>query len=514
MAMLAAAVIMSAASSSVAASDRSAFRRELQLLEQCGREGSLCLSQARLSQHAEDVRRSAEAREVTIVLNHWQRPADNLFRQLKAAVASEAREVWVCLFGSAFAAEYLEAVDRCRESGPSGGEKIRVIRSDVDFGVHGRFLLASSARTRYVYIVDDDVAFPVSVVAQYLEHSARQRGVWGHAGHVRHPDAERAKWVVRPRKPAVVDYANAAWFLETAVIAGAFLREPPPSRLTGEDIHLSHMARRVLGLETRVVGWRRDSHPDSRYTLQMTDATTLTPSIFNFRSFLARSQLSRGPTMRQPPALDALAFVETAEEAEEVARRLRSCSAPVHGACDEAAGPLCGARSEHLGSRRSSFVVALLLSGLQQGAERRRTKAAAAEVCARLSSPPCSFVPYELCGAVCASLEFARVSWFDLQAGAGLGLGGEGAPASPPTAAVAADVLEAAAGLLSTLQITHLFVFDHETLMRSMVLHGAALANRDRSPKRQFEVVALPSGAACRQGAVQTSSRQAYGAEL
>ena len=40
------------------------------------------------------------------------------------------------------------------------------------------------------------------------------------------------------------------------------------------------------GLETRVVGWRRDKHPHSRYRLQMTDKTTLTTPMFSLRSLI------------------------------------------------------------------------------------------------------------------------------------------------------------------------------------------------------------------------------------
>lgn len=57
------------------------------------------------------------------------------------------------------AAEYQAVVDDFRSN---GGSKVKLISSEVDFGVYGRFLLASAARTRYVYIVDDDVSFPVS----------------------------------------------------------------------------------------------------------------------------------------------------------------------------------------------------------------------------------------------------------------------------------------------------------------------------------------------------------------
>lgn len=113
-----------------------------------------------------------------------------------------------------------------------------------------------------------------------------------------HPVIALGRWIDRPRKPTVVDYANAAWFLETwrlllnlfeatkkdtqklsrnsgavaktlersgerfyrfcvspsclstqeaSWISKAFLREVPFSRLTGEDLHLSYMVRKVLG---------------------------------------------------------------------------------------------------------------------------------------------------------------------------------------------------------------------------------------------------------------------------
>lgn len=167
------------------------------------------------------------------MLNHWQRPAGNLAGQLKAAVTGEAHEVWVCMFGSPYTDEYQRVVDDVRAEQADFAAKIRIVRSDVDFGVYGRFLLASAAKTRYVYIVDDDVPLTVSSVSQYLAHMKRQPSIWGHAGHVRHVDPERAHWIDRPRKPVIVDYANAAWFLETSWISSAFLREPPPSRLTG-----------------------------------------------------------------------------------------------------------------------------------------------------------------------------------------------------------------------------------------------------------------------------------------
>ncbi|CAE7262294.1 unnamed protein product [Symbiodinium natans] len=424
---------------------------ETQLVEECHAEGGQCLQRAsRLSERYEELL-AAEApqeQEVTIILNHWQRPAENLFGQLRAAAAApEALEVWLCVFGSPMAAEYQAVVDDFRSS---GGSKVKLISSEVDFGVYGRFLLASAARTRYVYIVDDDVPFPVSAAGQYLRHIRKLPGVWGHAGHIRRSDPETARWVDRPKKPVAVDYANAAWFLETRWIASAFLREPPLSRLTGEDMHLSYMLRKVLGLQTWVVGWRRDKHPLSRYNLGMTDRTTLTPPIFSFRSFLARAQMARGPAFRHPPSFDTLAFVENVVQARRVLKLVRHC-------------PKAPSRPQ-------------TLSLLHAGLPTTEVQAVAAEICAELATP-CTFVPFEVCGEVCNEMGFAGVTTLDMRVG-------QTALAHNDTASLgflAADTLEAAFSLLQALHVAKLWLPCEETWSTRAVRLAAEL-HSEREP--------------------------------
>lgn len=424
---------------------------EAQLLEECHSEGGQCLRRAsRLSERYADLveLESPHEQEVTIILNHWQRPAENLFGQLRAAAAApEAIEVWLCVFGSPMAAEYQAVVDDFRSN---GGSKVKLISSEVDFGVYGRFLLASAARTRYVYIVDDDVSFPVSATGQYLRHIRKQPGVWGHAGHIRRGDPEIARWVDRPKKPVAVDYANAAWFLETRWIASAFLREPPLSRLTGEDMHLSYMLRKVLGLQTWVVGWKRDKHPLSRYRLSMTDRTTLTPPIFSFRSFLARAQLARGPALRYPPGLDALAFVETIDQVQSVLKMVRQC-------------PKASGRPDSL---------ALLHTGLPT----TDLEALAADICAELATS-CHFVPFEVCGEVCEEMGFARVTTLNMRVG-------QPALSFNDTASLgflAADALEAAFGLLQELRVAQLWLPCKDTWTSRAVRLAAELYTEGES---------------------------------
>eukprot|EP00927_Polykrikos_kofoidii_P049344 TRINITY_DN43410_c0_g1_i1.p1 TRINITY_DN43410_c0_g1~~TRINITY_DN43410_c0_g1_i1.p1 ORF type:complete len:558 (+),score=70.89 TRINITY_DN43410_c0_g1_i1:117-1676(+) len=464
---------------------------ELALLERCGNESDTCMSQPRIVAHTGRLRAAASNKDVTVVLNHWKRPANNLAKQLRAAAAAETvREVWVCIFGSSFESEYLQVIAEAQgEASSKEASKLRVIRSEIDFGVYGRFLLASSATTRFVYIVDDDVAFPVGITAQYLARFEQDGpAIWGHAGHLLHTDPDKARWVDRPRKPTVVDYANAGWFLETNWIGAAFLREPPPSRLTGEDMHLSHMVRKVLGLETRVVGWRRDGHALSRYRLEMTEMTTLTPSIFAFRSFLSRSQLSRGHVMRKSPPLEAVAYVDTIFQAAAVATELNRCDSSwqLSGGVDrgEGSAQLCEARRLSL-ERRGAFRLALAISGLQSDEERERIEAIGTDVCVRLSTPSCVYTPYELCGVFCKKMQFAQVVSFNLQVGNRLG--GAALPRAS-RALLAADALEAAAGLLGSLRLSHLVVPAETSVVRRMVLEAVALHVEEG---KQLEVIEL-----------------------
>ncbi|CAK9082031.1 Uncharacterized protein SCF082_LOCUS39011 [Durusdinium trenchii] len=403
---------------------------EKQLIYDCHKEGGLCLQQdSRLAQHHQGLEHSAHSDEVTVVLNHWQRPAENLLGQLRAASAGPSTEVWICIFGSSFEDEYQAILAKLTEN----ATKVKLIRSDVDFGVYGRFFLASFVKTKYVYIVDDDVTFPVSAIEFYLKQMRKQQGIWGHVGHLHSSNPDLARWINRPKKPTVVDYANAAWFLEASWISRAFLREPPPSKLTGEDLHLSYMVRKVLGLETRVVGWRRDKHPFSRYRLQMTDKTTLTPPMFSLRSFLLRAEMSRGPAVRHEP-IQCLAYVDTPLQARHLLKLRRE------------GVELCSSCSRDL-------KVALLLSGLQDDIEVQEIEEVGRILCHE-SFGPC-FVPYEVCGEVCQNMGFAKVTSLNMRVGP-----------SGTRPFLAADLLEAAGSVLLALHVRLLVLPAEESWMR------------------------------------------------
>ncbi|CAK9033533.1 unnamed protein product [Durusdinium trenchii] len=295
----------------------------------------------------------------------------------------------------------------------------------------------------------------------------KQQGIWGHVGHLHSSNPDLARWINRPKKPTVVDYANAAWFLEASWISRAFLREPPPSKLTGEDLHLSYMVRKVLGLETRVVGWRRDKHPFSRYRLQMTDKTTLTPPMFSLRSFLLRAEMSRGPAVRHEP-IQCLAYVDTPLQARHLLKLRRE------------GVELCSSCSRDL-------KVALLLSGLQDDIEVQEIEEVGRILCHE-SFGPC-FVPYEVCGEVCQNMGFAKVTSLNMRVGP-----------SGTRPFLAADLLEAAGSVLLALHVRLLVLPAEESWMSRTVLLAAQLYQDDEGDARTpaLEIATLPSeGQSC-----------------
>mmetsp|Transcript_47768 Transcript_47768/g.126426 ORF Transcript_47768/g.126426 Transcript_47768/m.126426 type:complete len:322 (+) Transcript_47768:14-979(+) len=265
---------------------------EVTLIDDCARRTPACSSHPRLVRYADELRNQPHA---TIVLNHWRRPVENLRGQLRAGLANGV-PVWVCIFGSPHADEYVEEIRHVQAEHPSG-HLVRLVFSDVDLGVQGRFQVALGVKTRFIYIVDDDVIFPATAIEQYEQHFERQLGIYGVNGHVRGASEEKAGWVEGPAKPVRVDYVCGGWFLEAAWLH-AFFREPRGTTVTGEDMHLSYTARKYLGVETYAVRFKRDTHPESSYPVLGTEETTTTPAMFALRSDLVHDCHSSGGSVR------------------------------------------------------------------------------------------------------------------------------------------------------------------------------------------------------------------------
>eukprot|EP00762_Andalucia_godoyi_P008440 ANDGO_04676.mRNA.1 hypothetical protein len=208
--------------------------------------------------------------DVTVILNVWKR-VHLLENQIKALLKQTAppAHIWVVAFGSVQYDDALEQVQSIKKL--CVGASIDVFYSSENLGYYGRFEIALSAKTRYVWVVDDDV-LPGTEFLQFLVHAMRTkyRGVLGSIGWllpgaradlsvpfhfhytqggVMFPDP----WTkVEATRLSPVDYLCSTWFMESAWVPLLF-RDPPFTRDTGEDFMLSYAVLRHVGLQTYVL---------------------------------------------------------------------------------------------------------------------------------------------------------------------------------------------------------------------------------------------------------------------
>ena len=139
------------------------------------------------------------------------------------------------------------------------GDKVMVANSSHNLGVWSRFAYATNAETEFVCILDDDT-FPAH---RFFENCIRQmklepallgaRGLRFLSSTRYHPFISFG-WDAPNEKTEVVDIVGHAWFFKREWL-GTFWRELPPlgtSRLVGEDMHLSFMLQKHLGIRTMV----------------------------------------------------------------------------------------------------------------------------------------------------------------------------------------------------------------------------------------------------------------------
>ncbi|EGZ25343.1 hypothetical protein PHYSODRAFT_482262 [Phytophthora sojae] len=169
----------------------------------------------------------------TIIFNVFRGSPEALKLQLEAALNQQKvtpPDVWVMSFNSPNENAYKEVF-------------------------HGRFLLAYMAKTKYVLVVDDDRNIDSTTVYDYIQYMNLQKGVWGNFGHLRASTFDGYKswpnvgynlnsvdWVEQ-------DYLCGMWFLEQTWLE-YFMKERPPSWATAEDMHLSHVMRKYLNVNT------------------------------------------------------------------------------------------------------------------------------------------------------------------------------------------------------------------------------------------------------------------------
>ncbi|GMF10698.1 unnamed protein product [Phytophthora lilii] len=263
----------------------------------------------------------------TIIFNVFKGRPKALAVQLMKALTQKyvtPPEVWVMCFNSPMEKKYRHVVEAVKGKYPELAYKVKFTVSDFNYKFHGRFLLAYMATTKYVLIVDDDKAIDGDTVNDYLKYMKIQKGVWGNNGHRRAATFEDYKsW---PRNftgedMAEQDYLSGMWFLEQSWLE-YFMKERPPSWATSEDMHLSHVMRKYLNLNTyagRVAIGK--TLPRKPKEVQATQGSAL-----DLREFIFDHELGRGNKVVSVDApIETLVYAETVADIEDYLAKLDAC---------------------------------------------------------------------------------------------------------------------------------------------------------------------------------------------
>ncbi|KAF4321750.1 hypothetical protein BBO99_00004280 [Phytophthora kernoviae] len=263
----------------------------------------------------------------TIIFNIWKGRPKALAVQLVKALTQKhvtPPEVWIMCFDSPMENKYRHVIDVVKRKFPKQAHLLKFTVSQFNYKFHGRFLLAYMATTKYVLIVDDDKAIDGDTVNDYIKYMKRQPGVWGNNGHRRASTFEEYKsW---PRNftgedMAEQDYLSGMWFLEQSWLE-YFMKERLPSWTTSEDMHLSHVMRKYLNLNTYAgkvaVGKTLPRKPNE---VQATQGSAL-----DLREFIFDHELGRGNKVVNVKApIQTLVYAETVGDIEDYLQKLEAC---------------------------------------------------------------------------------------------------------------------------------------------------------------------------------------------
>jgi cellulose synthase/poly-beta-1,6-N-acetylglucosamine synthase-like glycosyltransferase len=144
-------------------------------------------------------------------------------------------------------------------------ESIEYAETSHDYGVWGRFTFALNASTDFICIMDDDVIPGRRYIENCINSYQQQPGIYGTFGTCFRRDGGGIHYGWRETRSHTVkqvNYLYQTWFMPRVAI-NAFWTEVISERLTknrhiGEDIHLSLMAKKYLGLRSYVV-----PHPEN-----------------------------------------------------------------------------------------------------------------------------------------------------------------------------------------------------------------------------------------------------------
>lgn len=283
----------------------------------------------------------AEDTSTTIIFNVFKGDPRALEMQLEAAARQQnltsAPEVWVMCFNSPRQSEFEAVVEQFRDGGTLPNLVFTV--SNFNHKFHGRFLLAYMAKSKYVLLVDDDKMIDETTVIDYIEYMKQRPGVWGNNGHLRASSFDVYKsWPTRGYDLSVQDFAeqdylSGMWFLEQSWLE-YFVKERPPTWETSEDMHLSHVMRKYLNLNTYggKVALNIPKLPRKKHAATVGSALELREHVFDH-------QLGRGNKVANVVApLKTLVYAEIVEDIQDFVAKVQNCRPAKKGNGDRGGG--------------------------------------------------------------------------------------------------------------------------------------------------------------------------------
>lgn len=272
----------------------------------------------------------AQGMSTTIIFNVFKGEPKALELQLTAAAQQEkltsAPHVWVTCFDSPRQHEFERVVAKFRDGDDALLPNLVFTVSNFNHKFHGRFLLAYMATTKYVLIVDDDKMIDSTTVYDYIQLMTQTPGVWGNFGHLRAPTFGGYKswpnvgYDTSVQDMAEQDYLSGMWFIQQSWLE-YFVKERPPTWETSEDMHLSHVLRKYLNLNTYggKVALNVEKLPSKKHAATVGSALEL-------REFVFDHQLGRGNKVANVVVpLKTLVYAETVDDIEDLMAKMAQC---------------------------------------------------------------------------------------------------------------------------------------------------------------------------------------------
>jgi glycosyltransferase involved in cell wall biosynthesis len=204
--------------------------------------------------------------DVTVVLTLYKRP-EVLQQQLEKIMRQSLKPQEIII--------YQDGTQDVIECPASIREQVTFIKSFNNMGVWGRFAVAQLAKSKYVCLFDDDTLPGDRWLENCHTEMQKRKGLYGGIGIIfrkanRFPYNEyfRLGWSNTVKRTTEVDFVGHSWFLETNWLPYLFIdsQEFYKMKYVAEDIYLSFMLRKKLGLQTYV-----PPHPKDAFQLYSSD---------------------------------------------------------------------------------------------------------------------------------------------------------------------------------------------------------------------------------------------------